>query len=171
MDIRTAALQEHSKENMEAIAKWVGNDKKRMQHFMDVFLHDEYRVVQRLSHALYTINDMHPELVQLHIDTLVRYMQQPQQQVAVKRSIVRALQTLHIAEHLHGDVMNTCFDLLADVKETVAVRVYSMTVLDNLTKHYPEIRQELNVILKEQLEQGCSAAFRSRAQKILNNKG
>lgn len=61
-------------------------------------------------------------------------------------------------------------ELLADVKETVAVRVFCMTVLDNLSKHYPEIKQELRVILQDQLEQGCTAGFRSRASKILRSK-
>lgn len=168
MDIRTEILKEHSKENSEHVAAWVGNDAERMKELIDHFLHDEYRVVQRLAQVVGKIGDHHPELIQQHLDTLVQRMQEDGLPVAVKRNVVRVLQYVEIPEHLQGAVMNTCFDMLADPNETVAVRVFSMTVLDNLSKNYPEIRQELIAIIEDQLEQGCSAGFRSRAKKILN---
>jgi dihydroorotase len=97
-------------------------------------------------------------------------MNEPGVHVAVKRNVVRTLQYVDIPETLHGEVMNTCFDLLADPSETVAVRVFSMTVLDRLSAQYPEIRQELKVIIEDVLEQGCTAAFRARARIVLKGK-
>jgi hypothetical protein len=170
MDLRAEILKENSKENAELIAAWIGEEPSRMQQFMHIFLHDEYRVVQLAAHVLGKIDDKHPELIEQHIDDLVKRMTDKAVHVAVKRNVVRVLQNIPIPERLHGDVMNICFDLLADIKETVAVRVFSMTILDNLSRHYPEIRQELKVILEDQLEQGCTAGFRSRASKILKGK-
>lgn len=168
MDIRTEILKEHSKENSERIATWVGNNPERMRQLIDHFLHDEYRVVQRLSQVVGKIGDKNPELIQQYLDTLVHRMQEDGLPVAVKRNVVRVLQYVDIPEHLQGEVMNTCFDMLADPNETVAVRAFSMTVLDNMSKSYPEIRQELVAILEDQMEQGCSAGFRARAKKILS---
>lgn len=170
MDIRAEVLKEHSKQNSENIANWVGDSPERMAQVINLFLHDEYRVVQRLSQVVGKIGDTHPELIQQNLDSLVKRMQEDGLPVAVKRNVVRVLQYVEIPEHLQGEVMNTCFDLLADPNETVAVRVFSMTVLDNLSKNYPEIRQELTTIIEDQLEQGCTAGFRSRAKKILNRK-
>lgn len=170
MDIRAEILKEHSKENSEAIAAWVGNKSARMQQLIDLFLHDEYRVVQRLAQVVSKVGDRYPELVTPHIDSLVKRMTDEGVHVAVKRNVVRMLQNVDIPEHLHGDVMNTCFDLLADPKETIAVRVFSMSVLDKLSGHYPEIKQELTALLEAELEYGCTAGFRSRATKILNRK-
>lgn len=170
MDIRAEILKTHSKANSEAVAAWVGNDAQRMQQLMHIFMHDEYKVVQRAAHAIGKIGDKHPQHIERHIDELVKRMKDPGVHVAVKRNVIRVLQYVAIPEHLHADVMNTCFDLLADAKETVAVRVFSMSVLDKLSKNYPDIRQELTAILTDQLEQGCSAGFRSRASKILKRK-
>lgn len=170
MDLREEILKGNSKEGAEHIAKWIGDNPTRMQQFMYIFLNDEYRVVQLAAHALGKIGDSHPEQIQRHISDLVTRMTDVNIHVAVKRNVVRVLQHVLIPEHLHGDVMNICFDLLADVNETIAVRVFSMTVLDNLSKEYPEIRQELKLIIEDQLEQGCTAAFRSRASKILKKK-
>ncbi len=170
MDLRAEILKENSKENAERIAAWIGDNPTRMQQFMHIFLHDEHRVVQLAAHVLGKIGDIYPQQIEDNIDNLVKRMNDERVHVAVKRNVVRVLQNIQIPERLHGDVMNICFDLLADVKETVAVRVFCMTVLDNLSKHYPEIKQELRVILQDQLEQGCTAGFRSRASKILRSK-
>lgn len=170
MNIREQLLSEHSKENAELIANWIGNDSIRFQLLMNVFLNDEYRVVQRAAHVVGKVADKYPQIILPHIDSMVNRMLEPGLPVAVKRNVVRVLQYVDIPEKYHGDVMNICFDRLADVNETVAVRVFSMTILDNLSKYYPEIKQELHSILEDQLELGCTAGFKSRAKKILKRK-
>lgn len=171
MNIREKILEEHSKENAEAVAKWVGTDKKRLKQLIHIFLYDEYRVVQRSAYAVSKVADRTPKLMEPYLDDMVAKMTEPDTHVAVKRNVIRILQDVTIPEHLHGDVMNTCFDLLADPKEAIAVRVFSMTVLDNLSLIYPEIKQELHTIIHEELESGhASAGFKSRAKKILKRK-
>ncbi|MBW7912176.1 MAG: hypothetical protein H3C54_00365 [Taibaiella sp.] len=170
MDIRAEILKEHSKQNAEAVTKWVGASPQRVAQLIDLFLHDEYRVVQRLAQVVGKLADTHPQLVTPWLPQLVRRMNEPGVHVAVKRNVVRILQYVDIPEALHGDLMNTCFDLLADPNETVAVRVFSMTVLDKLSAQYPEIRQELKVIIEDVLEQGCTAAFRARARMVLKGE-
>lgn len=170
MDIRTEILKEHSKENAEAIAAYVSASPERVAQLIELFLQDEYRVVQRLAQVVGKLVDTHPQLIAPHLPQLVQRMNEVGVHVAVKRNVVRTLQYVDIPEALHGEVMNTCFDLLADPNEAVAVRVFSMTVLDKLSSQYPEIRQELKVIIEDVLEQGCTAAFRARARMVLNGK-
>jgi hypothetical protein len=63
--------------------------------------------------------------------------------------------------------MEACFQFLADPKETIAVRCFSMTVLTNLSKEYPEIKNELRAMIEGILVQKASAGFRTRARKVL----
>lgn len=168
MDIRTLLLKDNSKANVEAIATWVGTSVERMQELVNIFLNDEYRVVQIAAHAIGKIGDVHPEMILIHVDTFLKRLQDADVPVAVKRNVVRVLQYIDIPESLHGAAMNICFDYLADPNEAIAVRVFSMTVLDNLSKIYPEIRQELVAIIQDTLEQGCTAAFKARAKTILS---
>ncbi len=167
MDIRAELLREHSKEVADKIAHWVGTDEQRVDELMQLFLNDEYRIVQRAAYAVSKVVDKHPQLLNPYFDIMVAYMQDEHQHIAVKRNVLRIIQDADIPEDLHGELMNICFEMLADVNEPVAIRVFSMSVLDNLSQYYPEIRQELHAILEEQLELGCSAGFRSRARKIL----
>ena len=62
--------------------------------------------------------------------------------------------------------MNLCFEYIASTDEPVAVKAFSLTVLQNLSKKYPEIRQELKTIIEDRWDYE-SAAFKSRAKKLL----
>src|SRR4051812_42542277 len=132
MDLRSEILKEHSRAQSEKIAKWVGRDEKRFAEFMQLFLAGEYRVTQRAAWILSVVAEKHYQMAAPYLERMVKRMNEPGVHVAVKRNVVRILQFIEIPEALHSEVMNTCFELLADPKETIAVRAFSMTVLGNL---------------------------------------
>lgn len=167
MDLRKEILKEHSKAQAEKIAKWIGSDTGRFEALMLLFLHDEYRIVQRSAWIISSIAECHPELITPWLEPMVGRMREEGIHVAVRRNIVRILRFIPIPEKLHGLVMNACFDFLADPSETVAVRCFSMTVLANLAQIYPEIKQEIRLIIEDALQHETTAGFRSRAKKTL----
>jgi hypothetical protein len=85
---------------------------------------------------------------------------------SVKRNSVRLMQHIEIPARLHGKVMNICFNYISDPQEKVAIKAFSLTVLQNLCQQYPEIRQELKTIIEDRWEFE-TVAFRSRARRIL----
>lgn len=167
MDLRSEILQEHSRLQTLKIADWISSDKKRVAQLMDIFMNDESKVVQRAAWLIRMVYDKHPGIILPYMEQHINRMIEPGVHVAVKRNVVGILQDAAIPEPLQGQVMNACFDMLADPKETIAVRCHSMTVLDNLSKTYPEIRHEIVAIIRNQLEQETTAGFRARAKKIL----
>src|SRR4051812_43184792 len=138
MQLREEILKEHSRAQAEKIAKWVGNERVRFTELMELFLTDIYRVVQRAAWTVSMVAEKHPDLIAPYLAAMVGRMGEKGAPVAVKRNVVRILQNIEIPGDLHAQVMNICFEMLADPKETVAVRVFSMTVLGNLAKTYPE---------------------------------
>ncbi len=171
MDLRAEILKEHSRVQSEKVAKWVGTDPERFAQLVHLFMTDEYRMVQRAAWIISVVAEKHAKLAVPHLDAMVGRMADAGVPVAVKRNVVRILQKLDVPEHLHGPVMNACFDLLADVNEAIAVRAFSMTVLANLAVQYPEIKPELKAIIEDSLELGASAGFTSRAKKVLKALG
>ena len=167
MELKNELFREHSRANAVRIADWIGADTSRFDGLMQLFLHGTYREVQRAAHIISIVGDHHPHLLAPHLAAMVKHMQQTGQPVAVKRNVVRVLQHLDIPEALHGDVMNACFDLLANVKETIAVRAFSMTVLARLATYYPDIKPELRTLIEDGLEQDPSPGFKNRALKVL----
>lgn len=168
MDLRETILKEHSKANCNRIVAWVGNDQKRFDELFDLFLHDEYRVIQRAAWPLSYCVIAFPKLIQKHFARLFKYLKKPNLHESVKRNSVRLLQDIDIPEKYHGDAMNLCFDYIIDPTEKPAVKAFSLTVLQNLTKTYPEIKQELKMIIEDRWDHE-SAAFKSRAKRILKD--
>ncbi len=165
MDIADKIAQEHSKQNTKAIADFIGTDASQFKILLDIFIGEDYRMVQRSSWIVSTIAEAHPNFVRPYLPVLVKQLHQPKHE-AVKRNILRLLQFVDIPPALHEDLINICFDTLANTKEPIAIRVFAMTVLEKITRELPELQNELSIILEDQMPYG-SAGFRSRAKKIL----
>jgi hypothetical protein len=101
-----------------------------------------------------------------HIEKLILNLQHENLHDAIKRNTVRVLQNANIPESLHGILVDICFKYLQNPSEAIAIKVFSMTILFNLTNYYPELKDELKFVLEEQFP-FQSAGFRSRAGKIL----
>ena len=76
------------------------------------------------------------------------------------------MQDIELPEKYHGEIMDMCFRYLESPAESLAVRIFSMSVLTNLVKYYPEIKAELKLIIEDQLPHQ-TAGFKSRAKKVL----
>jgi len=166
MNLREEILSEHSKAQTNKIIQWVGSSQKRFDELVHLFLHDEYRVTQRAGWPMSYVVSAHPQLVKKHLTVLVETLRKENLHNAVKRNIVRFLQDIPIPEELHGEVMDICFSFIMDPQEAVAVKAFSLTILEKLAKDYPEIMNELKVVVEERWDYE-TAAFHSRAKKIL----
>ena len=166
MDLRYEILKEHSKLQATFITNWIGDNKHRFDKLINLFLNDEYRVVQRSAWIISMVADKYPDLLTPYLAAMIKRMEVDGLPTAVKRNVVRVLQHVKIPKKLHGPVMDSCFKFLTDPKETIAVRVFAMTVLANLAKIYPEIKTELKTTIEEVLRQKASAGFRARAKKL-----
>lgn len=169
MNLRQEILKEHSKAQYSKIVKWVGADQKKFDELFHLFLNDEYRVVQRAAWPVSYCVIGHPGLISKHWKQLIKQLQETNVHVAVRRNAVRLMQDIDIPEKYHGEIMDICFRFLESPTEALAVKVFSMTVLHNLSKKYPEIKNELRLIIEEQLPHQ-TAGFKSRARKILGLK-
>lgn len=160
-------MAEHSKAQMEKIVQWVGHSQARFDELLRLFLDDEYRVTQRAAWPLSYCARKYPALINKHYGKLARNLHKPNLHPAVKRNTVRILQDMNIPERYHGDIMNTCFDFIQSSEEPVAIKAFSLTILEKMVALYPDIRNELKLIIEERWPHE-TAAFRSRAKKIVN---
>jgi hypothetical protein len=164
VDLKSTLLHEHSKENANKIAQYVGNNPNRFKQLVKVYLTGPYRVTQRASWPLSICAENHPALVSPHLRELLMYLKRPGVSDAVKRNTVRMLQFIDIPTRYHSQVIDISFHYLQGKKEAVAVKVFSMTVLARLLGSQPELARELRIISIVCL---ASAGFVSRAKKIL----
>lgn len=166
MNLRKEILKEHSKAQCTKIVHWVGDNQQRFDELFRLFLNDEYLVVQRSAWPVSYSVMAHPAFINNHWSKLIKNLHKPNLHDAVKRNSIRLMEGLEIPEKYHGEIMNFCFKYLESPTEALAVKVFSMSVLGNLAKKYPDIKSELKLIIEDQLP-NQTAGFKSRAKKIL----
>lgn len=168
MDLRTAILSENSKTNIVRLSSWAGRDRVRIGELVQLFLSEDYKVVQRAAWILSEVAMQAEEEIRPYIGALLGRCRDSGIPVAVKRNVTRILQRIAIPEEHHAAAMNLCFELLADPRETVAVRCFSMGILAGLCSPYPELKQELRSLIESALEQEeLTPAFRNKSGKVL----
>ena len=167
MNLREEILKEHSKVQCSKIVKWVGKDQKRFNELFHLFLTDEYRVTQRAAWPVSYCVIAYSVFIKKNWKKLIDNLKQPNLHDSIKRNSVRFMQNIEIPKKYHGEVMDICFKYLESPTEALAIKVFSMTVLANLAKKYPEIIPELKLLIEDQLPHQ-TAGFKGRAKKILS---
>ncbi len=166
MQLEKEILKEHSRAQALRIAEWIGNDQKRFDRLVNLFLNGAYRVAQRAGWPLGFCVQQYPGLLKKHLKKIIQNLHEPGLHDAVKRNTTRFLQETDIPPALHGEVMDICFRFIESPSEKVAVKVYCITILQKLSIQYPDIQPELKLVIEEQLPHE-TAAFKSRAKKVL----
>ncbi len=166
MNLVKEILYEHSKTQKNKIVRYVVNDAKCFAKLVDIFLAGPPRISQHAAWPISYCIEQKPELIKPHLKKLLIRLEKKGQHDSVKRNLVRLLQFIDIPKSLQGKTVNICFDFLNNPKEPIAVRAFSMTVLANLVKENPDLKNEIITVIEDQLPFG-SAGFRSRARKVL----
>lgn len=164
MNLREAILEEHSKSQMLRIVDYIGKNANRFHELMQLFLYNEYRVSQRAAWAVSNCIQRNPSFAKKYLHVLLDNLQNPVHD-AVVRNTVRILDMIEIPEKQHPQVMNICYEYIASAGTPVAVKAFSLSVLHKLSQKHPELKNELKILIEDQLPT-ATPAFKSKAKKI-----
>lgn len=167
MDILLHLEEGHSKSRSMEVVRYVGDDKSRFAHLFDIFAKSSYRISQRAAHPIALIVEQFPALLLPYYPEVIGLLKRNDVHDAVKRNIFRMLQNQKVPAKFEGEILDLAFAFLADNKQPIAIRVFSMQLVYNLSAKYPEIKEELRIILEDMLLYG-SAGIKNRAKKILS---
>jgi hypothetical protein len=162
MDIAAALKKEHSKPLTLKIVKYVGNDKTRVKELLEIFLNSEYRITQRAAWPLSYVAIDNPKLIEPYFSKLIGKLKDPSEHPAIPRNILRIFQEIDIPEKYHGPLIDLCFKFIMDVAHPIAVRAFAITVATNICMLYPELKNELLIILDEMKKYPQQPAITSR---------
>lgn len=166
MELKEVILRQHSKDQAIAISNYIGEDAIRFSELVSLFLGGPYRVTQRAALPLNLCVERNAKLIRPHLKEILQRLEQPLAPGVLKRNAVRLFQFITIPKSLHGQVAKICFRFFQNKKEAIAVRVFAMTVLANLAKELPELKNELIPLVEDEMPYG-SAGFISRGRKVL----
>jgi hypothetical protein len=166
MNLREAVLTKYSRENCAAIVNWVGDSQQRFDQLFALYLDKDGHVSRMASWPLSYCVENYPALFNKKYTLLLGHLYKSGLHDSIKRNAVRLLQFVAVPEQYQGEVMNICFQYLEDPAVTVGVKAFSLTVLSNLAKQYPEIIPEVKILIEDQLPRQ-TAAFHVRAKAFL----
>lgn len=168
MNIREELLKQqiHFKKHALAITEFAVSSDKNFKELIDCFLSKDIRVAQRAAWSVSWAAQKKPEIIQPYIGILVAQLKTTDVHNAVIRNSLRVLEDLVIPEEFHGEIMDACFAFLQKRDSAIAIKAFALTVLFNLSKIYPEIKNELRFIIEENMDYE-TAAYKSRGKKIL----
>ena len=138
----------------------------RLDEAMNLFTEVKAKQQIVLSWALSDYSMMYPQKLNSHLNLFIYFLKDQSLNTSIKRNLVRIFQYVELTEDLEGTLFDLCMKFLNDLKEPIAVRVFSMTVCSRIAMKYPELAPELRISIEEHYDHG-SAGFKNRATKIL----
>ena len=164
MNLKAAVIKSNFKDQVVHVAAEISTDQEKFAKLIELFFSHDNTYAQRASWVMMHCIDQYPWLVKPYLRKLVKNLYQSPGE-ATKRNTVRLLQFIDIPKDLWGEIIEICFRYLTG-NEAIAIKVFSMTVLYNLSLKVPEITTELKVVIEDQLPYG-STGFKNRGNKIL----
>jgi hypothetical protein len=158
---------EHSKSLTAAIVNYIGDDKKRFKELMDIFLKSEYRLTQRSAWPLSYVALEQPQLIKPYIGHLIKKLEGKDEHPAMARNILRIFQDMEIPEKYWGALVDLCFKFIMNETQPAAIRAFAITTASRICKRFPELKNELLILLKELNSYPQSAAIRQRIKLAL----
>ncbi|MCB0410647.1 MAG: hypothetical protein KDD29_10540 [Flavobacteriales bacterium] len=166
MNFREKLALGHSKLFTNQIVNEINKHPEKMDELMQIFMEGPVQFTQRAAWAISVVAEKHPEFLLRYYDLFISLLNQPNKHNSINRNIVRALQYSDIPEKYEGQILDVTFRLMNSPNEPIAVKVFCMTVIFNLSKKYPDIKPELKMSIEQLLPEG-SAGIKSRGKKIL----
>jgi len=168
MNLQKSLPESASQKEFQKIIEWIDGSPEHFAALIEIFFEHDIRKNQYAASIMIHCVEKWDYLLTPYLEKLILNLRNDNLKDATKRNTVRVLQDVKIPENMHGILTDICFQYLQNPAEAIAIKVFSMTIIHNLTKQYPELKEELKFILEEQIP-FQSVGFRNRAGKILKD--
>jgi len=165
MNIAEQLYRKYSKENIQLIANYVLERRGNFDELMKALSSGETIRAQRAAWVVGIVGKERPDWLTPYFDTLIELLNNPLHP-AVSRNVFRALEDADIPEEYEGEILELAIEELQKANTPVAVKVFAMTVATHIALKYPDLCDELALVIENQLPYG-SAGYKSRANKML----
>ncbi|WP_321308412.1 hypothetical protein [Marinifilum fragile] len=152
------------KKEAELAAQSIAKDPKHVRQLWKWCISNE-KHSWRATWLMDKVYGIDPNLVRLYIPKMIALIPKLEDE-SKQRQYLKLISYEPLPRDISGEFINRCFDLLINATTAVAVKVHAMQILYNFSSREPDIKNELALILEEQMEHG-TAGFCSRAKKLL----
>lgn len=87
----------------------------------------------------------------------------------VKRNTLRLFQDYSVPKKHETFMLDKCYEYITNPKEAIAVRAFAITVVFNISKQFPELLNELKLVLEEINKPEEGPGIKSKVKNTLKN--
>lgn len=123
----------------------------------------------RATWLLLHIAFKHPQLIKKEIPTLLRFLDQATNHTGAIRNCVRIFMEIEIPEKFCASIYDRCQLYATNATLPHAVRVFAIYTMANICKRFPELKQELLIIIDELKKYPQSPSMNACIKKTSKN--
>jgi hypothetical protein len=138
-----------------------------MDELVECALDKDHLLSSRAMWVLGHCSDINYDAIKKYHGKLIMNLATPGLHNGVIRNTLRLYQQHPVPEKYHSFLLDTCYNYIKDPSEAIAVRAFAMTVVFSISKPYPELLDELKMVLKHPDSHEESPGIRSRVKSTL----
>ncbi|MES2838117.1 MAG: hypothetical protein V4667_11375 [Bacteroidota bacterium] len=165
-ELKNELVAEHSKTQSEKIAKKCVAEKIWLKNLIKIILENETLLSQRAAWVLSFVHRKDKTCLLPYLPQLIDNLSKPKLHDAVKRNTLKIFEATNPPANYETKLLDLSIKFLRNKNEAIAIRVFAMTAMVNLSLLYPELQHEVKEIILEQYDEE-SPAYVSRAKKEL----
>jgi hypothetical protein len=156
---------ETSKRQSEMIADLVINRPALFKPLVYLYLRDEEPLSRRAVWVVDIVTEKLPSLLPGCLPQILERLSTFTHD-GMKRQSLRMITRASLSKKQRLVLIPICFDWLTNHKESVAVKIFSMEILSQISQAEPDLRRELADSIEWRMAEE-TAGFRNRGEKIL----
>lgn len=153
--------------NAKAWAKEVTGNAALLAELYDCLFNGSPEVGSRASWILSHAHGLDPAVIKRKENLLIGLLKKKGLHHGITRNILRIYQDQPVPEKHSAFMLDTCYAFLKNAAEPIAVKAFSITVLFNISKPYPELLDELSAVLQSTAQHEEAPALKSRSKNTL----
>lgn len=165
MNIAEALLKEHSKAQTLAVCDAILKSPYLFDELWELIKSGEPPIPQRAAWVLSHLGDMNPAILYPVFAEAVALLHAPRHD-AVHRALVRTMSQLKIPEDYEGELYDLSIAWIGSPLKAVALRIFCMDIAAAIAMPYPELREEIRLVIESQMDWG-SAGYKSRGTRVI----
>ncbi|MDX1685102.1 MAG: hypothetical protein R3275_07685 [Saprospiraceae bacterium] len=157
-------LREHSKANSMEVVQLLESGKASLRDLIQLFSSNDKLIAQRASTTVNHYFSRHTDEITSCMDIFLEAMDRSIHP-SIRRNVMRLLQFVDIPEQYRAPILNRAYEYLLNPKTPIAVQVFSLQVIANISQNHQDLKAELLSAL-DIIEQP-SCALEARVKRVI----
>ena len=166
IDINTLLIFENRNFKAPELAKTILANHLEKQ-LLNFALDKEQLVSNRAMWVLNHCNDLDFNRIKPFYVKLINHLKNKNIHSGAIRSILRMFQKQPVPKKYESFMLDKCFEYIKNPLEAIGVRAFAMTVAYNISKPYPDLLNELFIVLNHLSITELSAGIRSKTKNTM----